>query len=236
MVWGTNSDDTCLLMRRPLAVIVWVLATLGVTYVANAAVELVDLQVFPQGGRIRVLERVAPVVATTTVAPVVTTTTTVAPSLVMVDSILDDARAGSEYGTTLVAGGSALYSWEIVDGALPVGLVLADDGSLTGTPVQSGRYQFVARAVDASGRTGTADYFLTVKEFRVVSARGGSVTVVVQGDSVVFFSALQAEGFEQAVLVRSGPIVVEVQFLPGSGDDTSWVKCEASDGVVCSHG
>ena len=74
MVWGTNSDDTCLLMRRPLAVIVWVLATLGVTYVANAAVELVDLQVFPQGGRIRVLERVAPVVTTTTVAPVVTTT------------------------------------------------------------------------------------------------------------------------------------------------------------------
>ena len=129
-----------------------------------------------------------------------------------------------------------MYSWKIVDGALPVGLVLADDGSLTGTPVQSGRYQFVARAVDASGRTGTADYFLTVKEFRVVSARGGSVTVVVQGDSVVFFSALQAEGFEQAVLVRSGPIVVEVQFLPGSGDDTSWVKCEASDGVVCSHG
>jgi len=228
-------------MRRPLAVIIWVMATLGVTYVANTAVELVDLQVFPQGGRIRVLERVAPVV-TTTVAPVVTTTTvapvvttTTAP-LVMVDSILDDARTGSEYVTRLVAGGSAPHSWEIVDGALPVGLVLADDGSLNGTPVRSGRYQFVASATDALGRTGTADYLLTVKEFRVVSARGGSVTVVVQGDSVAFFSALQAEGFEQAVLVRSGPIVVEVQFLPGSGDETSWVKCEASDGVVCSHG
>ena len=156
--------------------------------------------------------------------------------MAIADLVLDDARAGSEYGTTLVASGSAPHSWEIVDGALPVGLVLADDGSLTGTPVQSGRHQFVARAVDASGRTGTADYFLTVKEFRVVSARGGSVTVVVQGDSVAFFSALQAEGFEQAVLVRSGPIVVEVQFLPASGDDTSWVKCEASDGVVCSHG
>ena len=87
---------------------VWVVATVGVTYVANAAVELVDLQVFPRGARIEVLARAAPPpttvavptrtanltttsavpttvppVTTTTVAPVVTTalpvtTTTVA--------------------------------------------------------------------------------------------------------------------------------------------------------------
>ena len=273
----TNDDTYCsdakiaVLMRRLLVVAVWIVATLGVAYVANAAVELVDLQVFPQGGRIRVVERAVPAapttvpatvtvpaaaattvpaaaattvpaVATTTTVPAAVTTTvpaattTVAPPLVMVDSILDGARTGSEYSTRLVAGGSAPHTWEVVGGSLPDGLVLAENGDLAGTPLQSGRYQFVARATDGTGRTGTAEYSLVVKEFRVLSARGGSVTVVVQGDSVAFFSALQAEGFDQAVVVRGGPIVVEVQFLPGAGDDTSWIKCVAGDGVICSQG
>ena len=241
------------LMRRLLVVTVWIVATLGVAYVANAAVELVDLQVFPKGGRIRVLERAVPAVTTTvpavtTTVPAVTTTvpavtatvpavtTTVAPPLVMVDSILDGARTGSEYSTRLAAEGSPPHTWEVVGGSLPAGLVLAENGDLAGTPLQSGRYQLVARATDDTGRTGTAEYSLVVKEFRVLSARGGSVTVVVQGDSVAFFSALQAEGFDQAVVVRGGPIVVEVQFPPGAGDDTSWIKCAAGDGVICSQG
>ncbi len=240
------------LMRRLLVVAVWIVATLGVAYVANAAVELVDLQVFPQGGRIRVLERAVPAAAVTTTVPAAAVTTmvpaaavttmvpaaatTVAPPLVMVDSILDGARTGSEYSTRLAAEGLVPHTWEVVGGSLPDGLVLAENGDLAGTPLQSGRYQFVAKATDGTGRTGTAEYSLVVKEFRVLSARGGLVTVVVQGDSVAFFSALQAEGFDQAVVVRGGPIVVEVQFLPGSGDDTSWVKCVAGDGVICSQG
>ena len=272
----TNDDTYCsdekitVLMRRLLVVTVWIVATLGVAYVANAAVELVDLQVFPKGGRIRVLERAVPAVSTTVPAAVSTTvpaavpttvpavpttvpavpttvpaavpttvpavTTTVAPPLVMVDSILDGARTGSEYSTRLAAEGSPPHTWEVVGGSLPAGLVLAENGDLAGTPLQSGRYQLVARATDDTGRTGTAEYSLVVKEFRVLSARGGSVTVVVQGDSVAFFSALQAEGFDQAVVVRGGPIVVEVQFPPGAGDDTSWIKCVAGDGVICSQG
>ena len=241
MVRETTNDDTycsdakiAVLMRRLLVVAVWIVATLGVTYVANAAVELVDLQVFPQGGRLRVLERAVPAAVVTTTVPAATTT--VAPPLVMVDSILDGARTGSEYSTRLAAEGSVPHTWEVVGGSLPDGLVLAENGDLAGTPLQSGRYQFVAKATDGTGRTGTAEYSLVVKEFRVLSARGGLVTVVVQGDSVAFFSALQAEGFDQAVVVRGGPIVVEVQFLPGAGDDTSWVKCVAGDGVICSQG
>ena len=63
-----------------LVVLVWVVATVGVTYVANAAVELVDLQVFPQGARIEVLARAQPTPTTlprmraTTTPPVVETT------------------------------------------------------------------------------------------------------------------------------------------------------------------
>jgi hypothetical protein len=306
-----------------LVVLVWVVATVGVTYVANAAVELVDLQVFPQGARIEVLARAQPtptvppvatptvsapattvppvatptvpapvvttmtvVVATTTVAPTTVAPTTVAPTtvaptttavgaptttttpvpvpvpatttsappvttttrppattitmpvvaLAMADSVLDDGRTGVTYRTQLVMDGLAPFVWDARSADLPAGLSLTTDGFLEGTPTRSGRYLFTASAVDVSDRTGKAEYSIVVKEFRVVSARGGSVTVIVQGDSVTFFSALQAEGFDQAVLVRSGPIVVEVQFLPSGGDETSWVRCEVIEDVVCTSG
>jgi hypothetical protein len=49
------------------------LATAGVTYVASAAVTLVDLQVFPQGERVEVLTRPAPP-PTTTILPTSTAT------------------------------------------------------------------------------------------------------------------------------------------------------------------
>ena len=70
-------------MRRLLAVSLWLLATAGVTYVASAAVTLVDLQVFPLGERVEVLTRPAPP-PTTTILPTSTTSvgsteTTVAP-------------------------------------------------------------------------------------------------------------------------------------------------------------
>ena len=55
-------------MRRLLAVSLWLIATVGVTYVASAAVTLVDLQVFPQGQRVEVLTRPAPP-PTTTILP-----------------------------------------------------------------------------------------------------------------------------------------------------------------------
>ena len=65
-------------MRRTLVVLLWVVATTGVIYVANAAVELVDLQVFPEGSRIEVLslsknEETVPVATTSTSLSVSTT-------------------------------------------------------------------------------------------------------------------------------------------------------------------
>tara|TARA_B100001971_G_C17965641_1_gene419706 strand:- start:66 stop:530 length:465 start_codon:yes stop_codon:yes gene_type:complete len=154
----------------------------------------------------------------------------------MSDSVLDGGRTDVAYRNRLVMDGSAPFVWKVESGSLPVGLDLTADGFLGGTPTNSGHYVFTVRATDESNRTGIAEYSVVVREFRIVSARGGSVTVIVQGNSVAFFSALQGEGFDQAVLVRTGPIVVEVQFLPRGGDDTSWVRCEASEGVVCDHG
>ena len=250
-------------MRRLLVVLVWALSTAGVVYVANTAVELVDLQVFPEGASIRVLERAstpttvadraaelaAPVSISTTVpaasttVPAVATTTTVpaapttvpVPQLLVIDSGTVEVRSGSSYRVRLASGGSPPYEWSVVAGSLPAGLALTPDGFIEGSPEGSGRFQASVQVTDSAGRTATAATAFVVREYRFIRARGGSVTVVVTGDSVGFFSALHGEGFESTQVLRSGPIVVEVAFLPISGDEASWVRCEVVDGVSCTH-
>ena len=231
-------DDTGALMRRPLVVIVWLLATAGVVYVANTAVELVDLQVFPEGASIRVLERAS---APTTTVPVATTTVPVAtttvpaPQLVVVDSGTVEVRSGSSYQVRLASGGSPPYEWSVVSGSLPAGLELSPNGFIEGIVGGSGRFVASVQVTDSAGRTGIVAAAFVVREYRFIRARGGSATVVVTGDSVGFFSALHGEGFKSTQVLRSGPLVVEVAFLPISGDEISWVRCEVVDGVSCTQ-
>ena len=323
-----------------LVVLVWVVATVGVTYVANAAVELVDLQVFPQGARIEVLARAQPtpttlprmrvttappvttttaaapattlatpattaaapvattttvvvatttvVVATTTVvvattvvptttvavapmttavgapattttaAPVATTgpptttrppptttrppatTTTAAPvpALVVGTGSLPEARVGEGYQVALVAsGGTPPYSWSLAGGILPDGLSLSSGGVLSGVPGTSTEVTLIFSVSDTANRSASSAGlgFATAADRRTVAARGGTVFVDVVGDSVSLFLASPADGFS-AVIVEPGGFRVEVQFVPLQGDATSWVVCEVSGGVVCTHG
>ena len=300
-----------------LVVLVWVVATVGVTYVANAAVELVDLQVFPQGARIEVLARaqptpttlprmrattappvttttaaapattlatpattaaapvattttvvVAPTVAptttvasaptttavgapaTTTTAPVATTrpptttrpppttTTTKAPiaPLVLFEQDPSEHRMGTDFRERLVAGGDGPFEMSVISGDIPPGLQVDDEGYLWGKLEASGRFEALLEVADSAGRKGSVTVSVFVKEFRIITSRGGSVTVVVVGNSVEFFSALQGAEFESAQILRSGPIVVEVSFIPRLGDETSWVRCEVVEDVVCTSG
>ena len=289
-------------MRRTLVVLLWLVATLGVTYVANTAVGLVDLQVFPAGSRIEVLSlpqattteptvspptqastpagrpdpttttaltpsttstTLTPVVlptttvarsaeperpagaetTTTTEAPVPTTTTTVPPpsttgAPVLVSLVSDTLvlRTGGGYEERLFSGGLEPYQLEVIAGSLPAGLVLNDSGTLEGSPTGSGIFDVTVRLTDAAGQIKENLLSFIIREYRAISARGGSVTVIVTGDSVGFFSALQAQGFEPAEVHRSGPLVVEVVFPPTSGDEASWVRCEAADTVRCDKG
>ncbi len=72
------------------------------------------------------------------------------------------ATAGAAYAVSFDAsGGLAPYSFSET-GALPAGLALAGNGSLAGTPTQSGTFPAVIQATDASGCTGTTDVTLNV--------------------------------------------------------------------------
>ena len=93
-------------MRSLLAVSLWLIATAGVTYVASAAVTLVDLQVFPQGQRVEVLTRPAPP-PTTTILPTSTTSvgsteTTAAPATTVPTTTIQSASPTTTVPTTTV--------------------------------------------------------------------------------------------------------------------------------------
>jgi hypothetical protein len=81
------------------------------------------------------------------------------PTISLSPANLSAATVGTPYSQTLTAsGGTAPYAFSVSVGALPNGLTLAANGTLGGTPVLAGSYEFTVRAVDANGCAGTQAY------------------------------------------------------------------------------
>ena len=70
---------------------------------------------------------------------------------------------GVAYNQTITAsGGASPYSFAVSGGNLPPSLSLNSSGALSGTPTQSGSFNFTVIATDALGCTGAQNYTLTV--------------------------------------------------------------------------
>jgi len=52
--------------------------------------------------------------------------------------------------TFMASGGSPAYTWTVTEGAVPAGLTLAPDGSLSGTPTTMGTFAFTVTATDSA--------------------------------------------------------------------------------------
>ncbi|WDL95303.1 Ig domain-containing protein [Alicyclobacillus sp. ALC3] len=77
---------------------------------------------------------------------------------------LGHGTQGSLYEQTLIAnGGKPAYTWSLIGGSLPAGLVLNSDGVVQGTPTASGTYTFTVEVRDTAGHTATAIDTLTVE-------------------------------------------------------------------------
>ncbi len=108
-----------------------------------------------------------------------------AAALTVTTTLLPDARVDATYAATLeAAGGTAPYSWSLVDGFLPPGITLAPDGSLSGTPTVAGSYSATFQVTDGStpAKTATATIGLTAMNdgqsleiFNYRSMPGGAV-------------------------------------------------------------
>jgi hypothetical protein len=72
---------------------------------------------------------------------------------------------GTPYSESLTAtGGSGSYTFKVTSGALPGGLTLNPDGTLTGTPTAAGEFTFTIQATDSDGFTGNQSYTLTINK------------------------------------------------------------------------
>jgi hypothetical protein len=173
-------------MRRLLAVSLWLLATAGVTYVASAAVTLVDLQVFPQGERVEVLARPTPLPATTILptsttsgeltnqitVPAITVPAITVPATTVPATTVPATTVGSAYDMELVAtGGQSPHTWQVAGGVLPPGLALSSAGRISGAPQAAGQFAFSVRVADGSGRSASASFSMTAANvLRVLTA------------------------------------------------------------------
>lgn len=85
------------------------------------------------------------------------------PVITLTPTTLPGGTVGTVYSQTFSAsGGSSPYSFAVISGALPAGLVLSIDGSLAGTPTTEGTASFTIRATDTASSTGTRSYSLTI--------------------------------------------------------------------------
>ena len=160
------------------------------------------------------------------------------PPLVVSSAPLPEPRIGENYRADLVAaGGAPPYFWTLSAGLLPAGLSFSSGGVLSGIPSTMTDVSLVFEVADDAGRVSVspAMVFATAPDRRTVVARGGTVFIDNEGDSVSLFLVSPADGYS-AVIVEPGGFRVEVQFIPIQGDATSWVVCEVNDGVVCSSG
>ncbi len=71
---------------------------------------------------------------------------------------------GQGYVQTFAAtgGGGPPYSWTVVSGTLPAGLLLSSGGALSGDPTTPGSFSFTVQVTDAAGNTGSAPFTLQV--------------------------------------------------------------------------
>jgi hypothetical protein len=74
------------------------------------------------------------------------------------------AEVGMPFSSQQSAGGgSGTYTWSVSKGALPAGVTLANDGTISGAPTLAGRYAFTLTVTDNESRAQSVDVTLVVK-------------------------------------------------------------------------
>jgi putative Ig domain-containing protein len=94
-------------------------------------------------------------------------TLTIAPTTpVSISDPSDDLNPGT-VGVSYIhnlfpSGGAQPYRWVVVAGALPAGLSLTSNGSITGAPTRAGTFSFTVRLTDKFGQQATRTFRITV--------------------------------------------------------------------------
>ena len=105
----------------------------------------------------------------------VTITASPVPTLAITTTSVSGATVGTAYSNPLSAtGGKSPYSWTVASGVLPAGITLQSAGSLSGTPSDSGQFNFTLQVADSSSPKQTASGSFTLS---VSNSTGGGGTL-----------------------------------------------------------
>ncbi|WP_173645954.1 putative Ig domain-containing protein, partial [Agrobacterium bohemicum] len=109
-----------------------------------------------------------------------------APSIALDPSTLSGGTYGDAYTHSFVAsGGNAPYSYSVTPNALPAGMSLSSDGTLSGTPTVVGIFNFTVTASDST--TGSGAPFSTTQAYRLtinnVAPIAGDRSVAINANS-----------------------------------------------------
>ncbi|MBR0555667.1 autotransporter domain-containing protein [Ciceribacter sp. L1K23] len=142
--------------------------------------------------------------ASGTSAAATVTVTVAAPTLAIAPSTLVGGTADVAYDQTLSASaGTAPYRFEVTSGALPDGLTLSGDGTLSGVPVAEESAAFTVTATDAYGATGSRSYTITTG---IALPVAGAVNATVAANSSENGIALTLSGgAASSVAIASDP-------------------------------
>ena len=133
-------------------------------------------------------------------------------------------------------GGSKPYTWSLSSGTLPDGIVLLPEGELTGVPQVVSNSRISVKVTDSAGRSASFPYIFGVSiggERQTVVARGGSITIEIRGNEVIYIESIPNEGFT-AYLINPGPEKVQVHFIGDNNQIPSWIFCETINEAICS--
>jgi hypothetical protein len=150
--------------------------------------------------------------------------------LVITTSLLPAGTANVAYTQQLSAtGGATPYTWLVVGGALPPGLNLAADGTLSGVPTTAGTYTFTAEVMDANGATAQAALTLTINPDpnqglvittlalpRAVVGRPYAVTLTASGGTTPYSWSVASGTLPEGLMLSADGMLTGTASIAGS--------------------
>lgn len=115
--------------------------------------------------------------------------------LTLAPSTLPPLTVGLPYSQAItVTGGTAPYSFSVINGALPPGMSLTPAGTLAGTPTSSGTFSFTIRATDAAGCIGELTYTQIVNPPACGAITVGPALIIAPIQGTPYLQTMSASG------------------------------------------
>ena len=141
------------------------------------------------------------------------------PPVTLSPTTITAGQIGQPYSQTFTASGGigAPYRYFVVVGNLPDGIDMALDGTLAGTPTQSGSFPFTVDVFDAADNRGSRQYTLVVDALPPPTAPSLTASVVA-GETVTLPLTQGATGgpFSDAAILSSTPTEAGTATLSGA--------------------